>query len=568
MEGALAAERATVTMHVIAWCLAAALLFSTTSVAAGAADDAQALLRARTVAPGVAIVVARIARDGTTTFEEAGTLAGGQPANEHTLFEIGSVTKTFTATILASMVLDGSVKLDDPVQKYLPTGVHVPTRDGKAITLLDLADQHSGLPRMPDNWHPRDFEDPYIDYGVTQLYAYLNKASLTRDPGAQFEYSNLGLGLLGTALANRAGTSYTALLRKRVLDPLGMRETTIELNAAQRARFATGHTADGDPAKPWNFAAFAGAGAIRSTVADMAKYVRCGLGQGPLARACLFAQKPRSSFSGNQIGLVWWTDDVTHVTHHGGDTAGYHASVALAPDRSRGIVVLTNGGLSVDDLATHFIDLSIAVATIAPAVAPLDSDKLNQYVGVFTLQDGTTKIPFTFARVGNHLTAQLEGQTALRMYPTTTADRFELHDVAASLDFMRDTTGKVIALTLHQNGQNVVAALPGVPIPSPIALASFYPAVVALDAATFDSYLGTYAGSGIFFTVTRAPDGILVQVSGQAAFPVYASAKDAFYYKVVDAQITFERSTAGTVSALVLHQNGKVFRALPQTVKN
>ena len=568
MKGTRAAERAIVTMRVIVWCLAAAFLFSTTSVPVGAADDAQSLLRARTVAPGVAIVVARIARDGTIAFQEAGTLASGQPANEHTLFEIGSVTKTFTATILAAMVLDGSVNLADPVQKYLPASVHVPMRGGKAITLLDLADQHSGLPRMPDNWHPRDFEDPYVDYGIAQLYAYLNNASLARDPGSQFEYSNLGLGLLGTALANRAGTSYAALLRKRVLDPLGMRETTIALDPAQRARFAAGHTADGDLAKPWNFAAFAGAGAIRSTAADMAKYARCGLGQGQLAHACLFAQKPRTSFPGNKIGLVWWTDDLTHVTHHGGDTKGYHASVAFAPDRSRGIVVLTNGGLSVDDIATHLIDPSVAVATIPPATAPLDGAKLNQYVGVFALHEGSTSIPFTFARVGDHLTAQLEGQPALRIFPTTTTDRFELHDVAASLDFMRDPTGNVIAVTLHQNGQNVVASLPGVPIPSPVSLTSSYPPVIALDAATFDSYVGTYAGSGLHFTVIRAPDGILVQLSGQAMYPVFASAKDAFYYKIADAQIAFERSTDGTVSALVLHQNGNITRALRQTVKN
>ena len=554
-------------MHVIAWCLAAALLFSTTSVAAGAADDAQALLRARTVAPGVAIVVARIARDGTITFEEAGTLAGGQPANEHTLFEIGSVTKTFTATILASMVLDGSVKLDDPVQKYLPTGVHVPTRDGKAITLLDLADQHSGLPRMPDNWHPLDAEDPYVDYGVPQLYAYLNNASLAHDPGAEFEYSNLGLGLLGTALANRAHTSYADLLRKRILDPLGMHETTIVLNRAERARFAIGHTLDGDVAKPWNFGAFAGAGGIRSTAADMAKYVRCGLGQGPLARACVFSQKPRSSFSGNQIGLVWWTGDRTHITHHGGDTLGYHASVALAPDRTRGVAVLTNGGTSVDDVAMHFIDASVTVAHLSERAPTIDSKKLDQYVGVYSLHVDDKVPSYTFTHVGNYLMANIEGQDAYRIYPTTTSDRFEYHNVLATLDFMRDDSGKVVALTLHQSGKNMVAARPGVPLPSPAPMPSL-PPVVDLDSSTLASYVGTYAAGDLLFTVTRGPDGLLVQLTGQNAYPVFASVKGSFYYKIVDAQLVFERSATDVVTTLVLHQNGNITRATRQTVKN
>jgi len=556
-------------MRVNVWCLAAVFLFSAVFTPASAADDAQAVLRARAESPGVAIVVARVSRDGRIAFEEAGTLADGHPANEHTLFEIGSVTKTFTATILASMVLDGSVRLTDPVQKYLPPTVHVPVRSGKAITLLDLADQHSGLPRMPDNWHPRDEEDPYVDYGVPQLYAYLNNASLARDPGAEFEYSNIGLGLLGTALANRAGTTYADLLRKRVLDPLGMYETTIALSSAERARFATGHTLDGDIAKPWNFAAFAGAGGIRSTAADMAKYVRCGLGQGPLAPACTFAQTPRSSFSGNHIGLVWWTGNLTHITHHGGDTRGYHASVALAADRTRGIAVLTNGGTSVDDVAMHFVDASVAVARLPERAPAIDSTKLNQYVGVYSLHVDAEVAPYTFTHVGDHLMARIKGQGALRIYPTTAPDRFEYHDVLATLDFMRDASGKVIAVTLHQNGKNMVAGLPGVALPSPMSMPSpSFPPVVDVDAATLASYVGTYAAGDLIFTVTRGSNGLLVQLTGQDVYPIFASAKDTFFYKIVDAQLVFEENATGAVTTLVLHQNGNITRALRQTAKN
>src|SRR5207244_7748295 len=126
------------------------------------------------------------------------------------VFEIGSITKTFTASILADMVDHGEVRLDDPVAKYLPPSVRVPSRNGKQITLLDLATQSSGLPRMPSNFTPKDSLNPYADYTVQQMYAFLSSYALTRDVGAEYEYSNLGVGLLGHALALKAGTSYEA----------------------------------------------------------------------------------------------------------------------------------------------------------------------------------------------------------------------------------------------------------------------------------------------------------------------------------------------------------------------
>jgi CubicO group peptidase (beta-lactamase class C family) len=167
----------------------------------------------------------------------------------HTLFEIGSVTKTFTATILSTMVLDGTVKLNDPVSKYLPAYVHVPARNGKQITLLNLATQHSGLPRLPTNMDPQG-SDPYAHYSTRDLYVFLNMYKLARDPGQSFEYSNLGVALLGDALANREHMSYAQLLQARVLGPLGMTETATVLSPSEQMRFAAGHDADNDPIAP------------------------------------------------------------------------------------------------------------------------------------------------------------------------------------------------------------------------------------------------------------------------------------------------------------------------------
>lgn len=539
------------------WALAVAVLVVapvTVSAAPPSGADVQALLdRYAAAAPGTAIVAGIVDGD-TTTFYKSGTTGTAAALDEHTQFEIGSVTKTVTATILASMVLDHSVALSDPVQRYLPASAHVPSRDGKPITLLELATQHSGLPRMPANIDPKDPNDPYADYTVAQLYAFLSGYALPRDPGASFEYSNLGVGLLGVALANRANMSYAALLRARVLEPLGMNDTAVVAPGDRPERMAVARDADGDVSKPWTFAALAPAGAIRSDVADMLRYVRCNMGQGPLARTCLFAQQPRDSFPGNRIGLVWWTGTLRSVVHHGGDTTGYHASIAISPDHRRGVVVLASGGDSVDGLAVHLIDASIPVGASAPEpVMTLDARQLDEYAGTYR-GEGTV---YTVKRDGDRLMAQLEGQQFARIYPSA-KDHFFYKIVNAQIEFTRDASGKVNALVLAQDGQRGMFVRPGMAAPTlpPVAAPSNPPAIT-LDAATFDSYVGTYlAGAGAAFTIARSGDGITVQLTGQPAFPLFASSKDHFYLKVVPAQIEFERDAKGNVTGLILHQNG------------
>ena len=133
-----------------------------------------------------------------------------------TVFEIGSITKVFTALLLADMVLRGVVAWDEPVARLLPASVHVPRFGERQITLLDLATHTSGLPRMPSNFHPADPGDPYADYTVGQLYDFLDDTMLSRTPGTAYEYSNLGYGLLGHALARRSGSGFEELVRARI----------------------------------------------------------------------------------------------------------------------------------------------------------------------------------------------------------------------------------------------------------------------------------------------------------------------------------------------------------------
>jgi CubicO group peptidase (beta-lactamase class C family) len=190
-----------------------------------------------------------------------------------TEFEIGSITKVFTSLVLADMVLKGEVKLDDPAAKYLPSGVTMPRHDGKQITLVDLDTHTSGLPRLPSNFAPKDPPNPYADYTADRLYQFLSGYQLPRDPGVQWEYSNLGVGLLGQLLSRRAGYDYETLVKARVLAPLGMTSTTITLAPEEVSRLAFGHDSSLARAANWDLPALEGAGGLRSTANDLLTFL-------------------------------------------------------------------------------------------------------------------------------------------------------------------------------------------------------------------------------------------------------------------------------------------------------
>lgn len=383
-----------------------------------------------------------------------------RPCDEHTLFEIGSVTKTFTATVLAEMAARGELALDDPVGKFLPEGTGVPKRGAGEITLEHLATHTSGLPRLPSNLEPSDPNDPYADYTVDRLYAFLKKRADRKgraDPS--WSYSNLGVGLLGHALARKAGTSYEELIQKRVSQPLGLRDTTITLSDEQKSRFAQAYNADSDETNPWALGVLEGAGAIRSTASDMLAYMtaQAGLRETPLTSAIQETQRPRVKVEKeSQSGLAWIIDGHGLVGHDG-QTGGYHASVLCIPAKKVAVVTLANQG-------------SGQVGAVAAAVMKL---------------------------------LQGEEPDSLKLKPT-----------------------------VHVSGQ-VMAA-----------------------------YAGQYKmDSGAVISITHEPPTLRAQLTGQPKFRVFPESETKFYYKVVDAQLTFERDAEGKVAVVVLHQNGTDMRA-------
>lgn len=377
------------------------------------------------------------------------------PLDSHAVFEIGSVTKVFTAAVLAYMVDRGEVRLEDAVGRYLPTSVRVPANDGRPITLLDLATHTSGLPRTPGNLAPADSGNPYADYTVDRMYEFLSGYTLPRAPGVTFEYSNVGMGLLGHALARRAGVSYEELAIRRILEPLGMRDTRITLTPAMRARLVTGHNAAGRPVANWDFPALAGAGALRSTMNDMLAFAAANLDStGPLGRVLAGTHEPqRATQNPNlRIGLGWHVLTAPAVTLHNGQTGGYHSFLGLDKARRVAVVVLSSSGTDIDDIGMHLLDprVPLQVPPRARTEVTLDPAILDTYVGEYELVPGFT---ITVTRVGNALFGQASGQPKFQMAAESPTEFF-LRVVDAQISFVKDSTGTVMGLVLHQSGQD------------------------------------------------------------------------------------------------------------------
>lgn len=368
-----------------------------------------------------------------------------------TVYEIGSLSKAFTGVLLASLVKDGIVRLDQPVAELLPEGAVVPARGERRITLLDLATHTSGLPRMPDNFAPKDPRNPYADYTPERMLSFLRGAKLSREPGAAYEYSNLGAGLLGWALARKAGKGYDELLAERITAPLGMKSTAVALTPEMKARLAPGHDAAGTPAANWDLLAFAGAGGIRSTAADMMRFLRANLSDGPLAETFAFARAGRFEGGGVRMGLGWHISP-KGTCWHNGQTGGYHSFAAVDAANGRAVVVLADTATGeVDELGGSLLRMLAGEKAETPRDVPVKPEILAEYAGTYGLFGGF-KLTVTVER--GRLMVQATGQEKLPVFAKSETEFF-YKVVDARITFERDKDGKVTRLVLHQNGQDM-----------------------------------------------------------------------------------------------------------------
>jgi serine-type D-Ala-D-Ala carboxypeptidase/endopeptidase len=416
-------------------------------------DDGQAV--------GLVVGVFRDGKSQILGFGETEKGSGQKPTGR-TVYEIGSATKAMTGVLLADMARRGEVKLDDPLQQYLPEGVKLKLFEDEPITLAHVATHTSGLPRLPENMKPADPTNPYADYTPELMHEFLGEHQLERAPG-KYEYSNLAMGMLGYELARLKNQTYEELLLERITKPLGMKDTSITLSPSQRKRLAPPYNAGLKLDKNWDLPTLAGAGGVRSTAADMLVILKANLADDdkPLTQSMkLSHEKRHTADDGLAIGLGWHIARDGITWWHNGMTGGYASWMAFVPQYNAAVVVLSN--------------------TASPKITAL----------------------------GEQLT--------------------------------RVACGMKVAPPKQRE-----------------------PVEVALD--TLKSYEGTYAITPQFALTVTVEDGkLMVQATGQSKLQVYAESPTEFFYKVVDAQLTFEPGPDGKAKSVTLHQNGADMKAQRQ----
>lgn len=402
------------------------------------------------------MIVGIVEGDDTRT-----VVSNGARVAADTLFEIGSMTKVFTSLLLADMALDGTVSLDDPVATYLPEGATMPQRGGRQISLRNLSHQDSGLPRLPDNLSPSDVANPYADYTEQDLLTFLAGYELPRDIGSQYEYSNLGVGLLGYVLSRAAGSDYETLLRTRILEPLGMDDTAIALSPEQQARFIGGHDEYMRPTSAWDLSVLVGAGGMRSTTADMLTFLKAALDpESPIAPAIELAQAESRAAPGFTAGLGWMTVPAPagDIVGHGGGTGGFRSYMAFQPETDSAVVAMTNSAIepSAQDIGLHIL-VGAPVAKAKPVPQPpksvtreevsLTAKQIDRVIGTYRFNPAAA---LTITRQGDRLFAAITGQGPLPIFPRAPLEFF-WRAVNAEIVFTEEN-GEITGATFTQDG--------------------------------------------------------------------------------------------------------------------
>jgi len=430
--------------------LAAASSAAFPALAQTDASALQTLLEARLKDDGVALAAGRLS-GGKTEF--AGAAKTGARPDADSVFEIGSITKTFTALLLADAVVRGELKLDDPVEAALPDGLKLRDSQGQPLRWVDLATHRSGLPRLPSNFAPAKPDDPYADYDWPSLRLFLKgwQPSVARD--SRFEYSNLAYGLLGHALALRQRTDYATLLTRRVLEPLGL---TAHIGVG-RPTLLQGHDAQGKPVSAWHFQSpTAGCGALHGSARGLLRYAEAAMGgyEHPLREAFALCLERRAAGAvpSNAVGLAWGLATVNGRTlfNHDGGTGGFSSSLWLDPSRGRAAVVLANAQVPVGDLSAHILDASAPLRDLAvtrQASITVTAEQLQPLAGVYALNP---QFKLTVRADGQRLLAQATGQGEFELFAKAPR-RFFAKITPLEIEFDADAK----ALSLFQGGNTL-----------------------------------------------------------------------------------------------------------------
>ena len=387
-----------------------------------------------------------------------------QVPTKDSIYEIGSVSKVLTATLLAEGHITRGIPLDKPIRTWSLKDWTFPQKDDVEITALQLATHTSGLPRLPFNFFPKDFRNPYAHMSADTIQQSLKKTNLENTPGTKIEYSNLGAGILGHALATHHKTNYERLLQQKIAIPLGMSSTFVDVPTELQSRTVQGHDMANEPTPDWDMPSLEGMGAVNSTAFDLTRFVWAQLSpsEHSLGKAIQLTHESRVPFSkednsksmamGWHIGL---SDDPDIFWHNGG-TGGGRSFVAFDPKEIVGLVILNGNAVPyTDDLAISLMAMlkGEKKSLSLPSFLSLSQEESKKYEGRYAINP---QLAFEFTAVERGLRVRIKGQPEFMVYPSKEHFFKSIH-APIGFAFSVDDDGVISQMIMHQ-GENRVPA--------------------------------------------------------------------------------------------------------------
>ncbi len=523
------------------------------------------------ITPSIALAI--IDSSGVQYFNFGKTAENGKEVDENTIYEIGSISKVFTGILLAQQVLEGDLKLEDEINSILPNDIKVPVMGDTEITLGNLADHTSGLPGMPDNFAPANPNNPYADYTVDQMYEFISSYQPSRTVGSEYEYSNLAQGLLGQILAMNKNTTYEELMVRVIANPLSMNDTRIELTKSMKERLALGHSV-GKVVENWDIPTLAGAGAIRSSTSDMAKFISANIGyvNSPLMEKMELSHQIRHDKAGEMSVAMSWhikKGDNGDVIWHNGGTGGYRTFTGFVKETGIGVVLLTNSSAGADDIGFYLLDsgseLNMPKKSVSNAVLAVIEDKgidagISYYNSIkdseaHSLSEGEMNA-YGYQLMGSDKVEEANRvfQFIIEEFPTS-SNAYDSYGESLMKLGKNDLAIKNYrkSVALNPNNQNGIVSLKKLGDD-----VSDLEKEVKVSNAVLDTYIGEYElQPGFTLTVTREGNQLKAQATGQPVFDLFPKSETEFYLKVIDAQLVFNKNDAGEIDSATLLQGGQ-----------
>ncbi len=537
------------------------------ALAGALADDAKikALLAQRINAERSAGMAVGVLDDAGERFVAAGVREKGQAAtvDADSVFEIGSISKTFTGVLLAQMVRDGTLKLDTKVSDLLPAGVKLPasaTTSQRPLTLRDLATQTSGLPRQDPLYKAKDPANPYAAYSDEDLWKGLSAAPTGAEPGANYEYSNMGFMLLSHLLVKASGkATYEALVSERILKPLGMRASGVSAGV----NFAHPHDTALKPVPAWDFPpTMSGVGGLHSSVRDMLRFAAANL-RAPDGSAYAVAHAVQWEKDGRQMGLAWHTRKTKSgntLFWHNGGTGGSRSFIGFDLLNKTAVVVLSNSADDVTALGMHLLDSESPLPDVKK-LAEVDAAAIQSLIGEYMAEGSGQPALYIMrgpgpgarimARMSSGAPQMLEPESETRF--SSTNGRLVIEFEPAAKDSPKGTP--LVANITQGQGADAQKMK--------VTRVAEKPAIT-LTAAQLQPLVGTYRLSGQAFVITVEGDNLMLTIGGNRPFKLVAESPTDFVLRALNARVRFTRNGDGPATEMAWTQLGSTAVATRQ----